>query len=258
VSNIRPRIAIPVPTLAQAEYNARSWPLYAAAVTLAGGDPVEVPLTLQPAEIARLVTGCQGILLPGSPADVNPAKYGEEREPETADADLARENVDELLLQDAHNLHKPLLTICYGTQSLNTWHTGTLVQHLLPMPVNHGAGRSVAVAHTIDIVPGSLLAKVLGDGPEVAHTPDFLRLPVNSSHHQAVGIAGDGLRVVARCPQDGVVEAVEGQRHDHFVLGLQWHPERSVDTSVASRAIFQHFLAVCAAWQLRPIPASLG
>lgn len=253
---VRPRIAIPVPTLAQAEYNARAWPQYAAAVAEAGGDAVEFPLTLTPAEVAKLVTGCQGILLPGSPADVNPAKYGEERQPETAPPDQARENVDELLLQDAHNLHKPLLTICYGTQSLNTWRTGTLVQHLIPMPVNHGAGKSVAVAHSVVIAPGSKLAEILEESGELTHTADALRLSVNSSHHQAVGLAGDGLTVVARCPQDSVAEAVEGQNPEHFVLGLQWHPERSSETSAGSRAIFHRFVLACAEWRPRAVTES--
>ncbi len=257
-ARIRPRIAIPAPTLAQVEYNARAWPLYAAAVTAAGGEPVEVPLALSPAEIAKLATSCQGILLPGSPADANPAKYGQDRDSETAEPDPARENVDELLLQDAHNLHKPLLTLCYGTQTLNIWRTGTLVQHLMPVPVNHKAGRNVAVAHTVAIEPGSQLAEIVGPSPETTHTADFLRLPVNSSHHQAVGIVGDGLRIVARCPQDGVVEAIEGLQPGHFVLGLQWHPERSLDSSLASRLIFEKFVLAAAAWQPRPIVDSIA
>ncbi len=254
----RPRIAIPMPTLAQADYNRRSWPLYATAVTRAGGEPVEVPLTLTPAEIANIATGCQGILLPGSPADLNPSKYGGERQPETADADPARENVDELLLQDAHNLHKPLLTLCYGTQSLNVWRSGTLVQDLLPVPVNHKAGANVGIAHSAAVEPSSLLANIVGASPEAVHTANFLRLPVNSSHHQAVGIVGDGLRVVARCPQDAVVEAIEGRNPGHFVLGLQWHPERSLDLSHASRLIFERFVRTAAAWHPRAITDSLA
>lgn len=257
-SGQRPRIAIPLPTLREAEYNARTWPQYAAAVTAAGGEPVQIPLTLTPAEIAGLATTCQGTLLPGSPADLNPAKYGQPREAETADADLARENVDELLIQDAHNLHKPLLTICYGTQSLNAWRTGTLVQHLTPVPINHSGNRNVAVAHTVAIDPGSQLAEIVGASPETLHTSDFLRLPVNSSHHQAVGIAGDGLQVVARCPQDAVIEALEGVQPGHFVLALQWHPERSVETSLASRLIFERFVGIAASWHPRAITDSLG
>jgi putative glutamine amidotransferase len=254
----RPRIAIPLPTLSHADYNSRTWPHYAAAVSRAGGEAIEVPLTLSPAEIANLSTSCQGILLPGSPADLNPGKYGAERQPETSDADPARENVDELLLQDAHNLHKPLLTICYGTQSLNTWRTGTLVQHLLPIPVNHKASGGVVIAHTVAIEPSSVLADIVGTSSEAIHTANFLRLPVNSSHHQAVGIVGDGLRVVARCPQDAVVEAIEGQQAGHFVLGLQWHPERSLETSQASRLIFERFVRIAAAWRPRAITDSLA
>ncbi len=63
-------------------------------------------------------------------------------------------------------------------------------------------------------------------------------LPVNSSHHQAANVVGDGLRVVARSPQDRVIEALEGTSPDHFVLAVQWHPERSVEDE-ASRAIFR-------------------
>ncbi len=255
---VRPRIGIPVPTLAQTEYNHRAWPQYAAAVAQAGGEPVEIALTLDPAAIAKIATSCQGILLPGSPADMNPAKYGEERLPETAKPDLARENVDELLLQDAHNLHKPLLTICYGTQSLNCWRTGTLVQDLLQIPVNHRAGGSVAVAHSVVIEPSSHLARIVGDSTEATQTADFLRLPVNSSHHQAIGIVGDGLRVTARCPQDAVIESIEGTHPGHFVVGLQWHPERSTETSQASRLLFQRFVEAASAWQPRPITDSLG
>lgn len=254
----KPRIAIPTPTLAQTDYNARTWMQYATAIRQAGGEPVEVSLTLTPAEIVKLATHCQGILLPGSPADINPSKYGAKRDPATADADAARENADELLLQDAHNLHRPLLTICYGTQSLNVWRTGTLVQHLMPMPVNHKASRSVAVAHSIAVEPGSRLAGIISSSPEATAASDFLRVPINSSHHQAIGIVGDGLRVVARCPQDAVVEAIEGMRPDHFVLGLQWHPERSLESSAVSRLIFERFVQTAASWRPRVITDSLG
>ena len=98
-----PRIAIPEPNFADKEYSERSWPQYARAVEYAGGVPVKVPLRDSPAKVAQLVASCEGVLLPGSPADVNPQKYGEEAEADCAAADAAREAVDELLLQDASN-----------------------------------------------------------------------------------------------------------------------------------------------------------
>jgi putative glutamine amidotransferase len=61
---------------------------------------------------------------------------------------------------------------------------------------------------------------------------------VNSSHHQSADRVGNDLRVVARCPQDGIIEAIEGTSPDHFVLAVQWHPERSIDDDAPSRAIF--------------------
>lgn len=263
-----PRIAIPVPTSFDLDYNSRSWPQYAEAVTRAGGTPVEIPLSLSQREVADLINTCQGVLLPGSGADVNPQKFGQDPAPETAPADPARENVDELLIQDAHNLYKPLLCICFGMQSLNVWRGGTLVQHLAPMPVNHPAGKTVAIAHNALIAPDSTLGGIVAEGkgadgnPEAARQDDFLSLPINSSHHQAIGIPGDGLRVVARCPQDGVIEAVEGGQDPHhpdahFVLAVQWHPERSIDISAASRAIFSRFLRETAAWKPRTISTSV-
>jgi putative glutamine amidotransferase len=259
---MKPRIAIPVPHSTDIDYSERAWPQYAAAVELAGGEAVKVPLSASQVEVANLIRGCEGFLLPGSGADVNPQKYGQDAIPECKPADRAREAVDELLLQEAHNLYKPLLCICFGIQSLNVWRGGTLLQNLSVMPVNHAAGKSIAVAHTAIIPPDSLLGGIVVK-EEAPEQEGFLRLPVNSSHHQAIGIAGDGLKVSARCPQDAVVEGVEGGQalegaESHFVLGVQWHPERSMDISPTSRAIFKRFVSEAAGWKPRVIHTSVA
>ncbi len=258
----RPRIAIPIPTSFDREYNQRSWPQYAEAVERSGGSAVEVSLHLSPADAADLIDTCQGVLLPGSGADLNPQKYGQEPVEACAAPDPAREAVDELLIQDAHNLYKPIFAICFGHQSLNVWRGGSLIQDLTVMPVNHPAGRAVAVAHTVAIAPDSTLGRTIVSS-EAALDTGFMRLPVNSSHHQAVGVPGDGLRVVARCPQDGVIEALEGslaqdEGQMHFVLGVQWHPERSFESSASSRAIFSRFVAEASAWKPRSISVSVA
>ena len=255
-----PRIAIPLPTSADLEYNRLNWSAYAEAIRQAGGEPIAIGLNLTPRAIAELANGCQAVLLPGSPADVNPAKYGQERDAATAPADLARENVDELLLQDAHNLYKPVLGICFGAQILNVWRSGSLVQDLTILPVNHTASRSVAIAHSAAISPNSLLGSIV-DAAEAPERDGLLRLPINSSHHQAIGIPGDGLRIGARCPQDAVVEAIEGpQQADrpHFVLGVQWHPERTQSTSATSRALFARLVAEASAWSPRSVTTSVA
>jgi putative glutamine amidotransferase len=283
-----PRIAIPMPHSANREYSERAIVQYERAIEQAGGEPVRVPLDQTPAEVMKVIERCDAVLLPGSSADVDPAKFGAPRSAHAAAADPRRDTVDELLLQDAYNMRKPILGICYGLQSLNVYRTGSLVQHIpdflpeeLRTKVNHEAGK-VAVAHTVEIAADSKLAEILcGDSrprlsaraqldhrstvpnAQTSHEGNReghsfspanrasgkvgalaaegakLVVPVNSSHHQSADVAGDGLRVTARCPDDGIIEALESTAPDHFVLAVQWHPERSVDEDEPSRAIFR-------------------
>ena len=238
---MRPRIGIPVPTSFDREYNDRSWPEYAAAIEEAGGEAIGVPLDLADADLKAVISDCDAYLLPGSGADIAPAKYGQDKLPECNPDDPAREHVDWTILRDAEEQKKPMLCICFGTQSLNVYRGGTLIQHLAPMPVNHRAGRAVAIAHTAAISADSTLGSIT-DKSEAPAKDDFLRLPINSSHHQAIAIPGEGLRITARSPEDGVIEAVEGDPNGPFLLALQWHPERTRNTSATSRALFTRFI----------------
>src|SRR5581483_12153042 len=154
-----PRIAIPLPRSDNPDYVERALPQYERAVEQAGGEPVRIPLDLPPAEVMKLIEQCDAVLLPGSSADVDPSKYGAQRHPKTAAADPRRDTVDELLLQDAYNMHKPVLGICYGLQTLNVYRSGTLIQHI-ESPVNHEAGGKVAFAHEVEIDGGSRLGTI--------------------------------------------------------------------------------------------------
>jgi putative glutamine amidotransferase len=231
-----PRIAIPVPHSLDPEYAERAMPQYERAVELAGGKPMRIALGQTSATVMKIVASCDGVLLPGSKADVDPAHFRAPRSPHTAAADSARDAVDDLLLRDADARRKPVLGICYGLQSLNVHRGGSLVQHIpdfLPeemrVKVNHDAGKHVAVAHSIETDENSRLAGIVRERI----------IPVNSSHHQSADAIGKGLRIVARCTADGIVEALEGTSPDHFVLAVQWHPERSMDDDEPSRAIFR-------------------
>ena len=246
------RIAIPEPTTSDAAYNARSLPPYLAALQSAGATPAVIPLHERQDRVARLLAGTQGVLLPGSGFDVDPERYGDKRIPACGPADPGRTAVDELLLQDAFNLHKPILAICHGVQTLNVWLNGSLVQDLksvLNTPVNHAPGREIVNAHPIRIESGSRLASVASDR---------LETECNSSHHQAIGRVGDNLRVTAICPLDDVIEAVELDSADHFAVGVQWHPERTYTSSPLSRALFAAFIQAAGAWRPRPIETSVA
>ncbi len=242
----RPRIAIPEPTSGDAAYNERSWPQYAQAIEISGGIAVKVPLSATPMEVARLVTSCEGVLLPGSGADVDPEKYGQERILECGPSDPAREAVDELLMQDAANLHKPLFGICYGFQAWNVWRGGSLIQDL-KTKVNHKPGREVREAHHVAIAENSKLGTITGEKD----------LTVNSSHHQGLAQPGDGLTIAARSVEDGLIEAVEGT-DEQFVIAVQWHPERSFAFDEVSKALFANFVKAAEEWQPRVVRESIA
>ena len=221
----RPRIAIPMPHSTDREYGERAIPQYERAVEQAGGEPVRIPLDQPETTVRKLIVACDGVLLPGSNADVDPDKFHAPRSPHTAAADAQRDVVDTLLLEDAYRLRKPVLGICYGLQSLNVYRGGSLVQHIpdflpeeLRTRVDHEAGRKVAIAHRVEIDRDSNLARIVDSN--AAGGGQHL-LPVNSSHHQSADAIGEDLRIVARCPDDGIIEALEGTAPDHFVLAVQ-------------------------------------
>jgi putative glutamine amidotransferase len=253
-------IAIPEPTSFDTVYNQRSLPQYLHSLYSAGATPIPIPLHESPQRVAKILSTCRGVLLPGSPADIDPQTYGESPIPQCEKPDPARASVDELLIQDAFNLHKPILAICQGAQALNVWCGGTLIQDVPSQvgdKVNHSPGRSVHEAHLIEITPGTRLAALAGNGHVGNGHSGGIEEHVNSSHHQAIRAAGDNLVVSGRCREDDVIEAVELSASDHFAVAVQWHPERTYDVSAFSRNIFAAFVHAAEAWTPRRIEESV-
>jgi putative glutamine amidotransferase len=255
------RIAIPEPASSQyvedaLSYNQRSLPQYLAALHSAGATAIPIPLHESPERIAKILSTTAGILLPGSGADIDPARYGQDRAESCDDPDPARWAVDTQLLDDAFRLRKPVLAICHGVQGMNVWLGGSLIQDIpsqIGSAVDHAPGRTVLDAHPVEIAPGSLLASLT---PASEPRP----LLVNSSHHQSVLAPANRLVVVARCPIDGVVEAVElvaSTDKPQWVLGVQWHPERTYLHSALSRAIFAGFARAAEGWGSRRVEEAL-
>jgi putative glutamine amidotransferase len=149
--------------------------------------------------------------------------------------DAERDEMEIHLARWAVEGGRPILGICRGLQILNVALGGTLIQDIateisgaLAHDFPDTAGASIA--HRVDLGPG-LLREALEGRP---------RFDVNSSHHQAVGELGVGLRICGTAP-DGVVEAIELPGHP-FAAAVQWHPERLL-TRPEARALFARLTA---------------
>ena len=204
------------------------------AVAKAGGEQVEVSLSLSADELRKLAGTLDAIVLTGSPADVNPSRYGAARNPASAEADPDREHTDFALLEHAFAEQKPVLAICYGIQSMNVFLGGTLIQDIpseLHTPIQHPWSNRDKGApepfHTAKIESESRLRQLAGK--------DEVR--VNSSHHQSILEPGRNLRITARA-LDGVIEAVEWTGDSNWVTGVQWHPERIVESDSFAQRLF--------------------
>jgi putative glutamine amidotransferase len=213
---MRPRIGITsAPDVQDRDEIDRVIRCYVDAVVRAGGLPLILP-TLQPEDAAEVVAVLDGLLLTGG-GDVSPQNYGAEVAPETYGEDPARDAWELALVRAAAGL--PVLGVCRGAQLLNVAAGGTLIQHLAAVTdIQHWhRDRERELVHSVDVDPASLLAEIVGERS----------LGVNSVHHQAVEVVGEGFRPVA-WSGDGVVEAIE--RSDGApVLGVQWHPEWVID-----------------------------
>lgn len=236
---IRPRVGIPWRTSEEeAQGNRPKIANYQEAVRKAGGEPVLVSLSNR-AEQQRLIPTLDAFVLPGSPADVEPAEYGDVNHGKAAPADLPREQADRAILKHAFAEKKPVLAICYGCQLLNVYLGGTLIQDVrteLGTTVPH---RKKDLSpeppddpiHGANFEHGSRLAEVaLGASAEI-----------NSSHHQAIAKPGKNLRVTAHST-DGIIEGVEWTGDSNWVIGVQWHPERMFGDAFSER-LFRDFVA---------------
>jgi putative glutamine amidotransferase len=234
-----PRVGIPYRTRKEELTRDRSkYDGYCQSIRRAGGEPVEISLALSPLELEKTTHSLDAIVLPGSPADVEPSHFHAARRPACGEPDAHREQTDFAVLEHAFAENKPVLAICYGIQSLNVFLGGTLVQDIpseLRTEIQHKwLGREQGAPepfHLARIEPGSRLLQLAGKSEVL----------VNSAHHQSVLKPGRELRVTAQA-RDGVIEAVEWTGDSNWVTGVQWHPERMIDTDSFAQALFRELV----------------
>jgi putative glutamine amidotransferase len=230
---MKPLIAITVDVIPEPENERTRGKLilnwnYAEMVAKAGGNPLLItPLT----DVATIAPLIDGWLIPGG-EDIDAAHFGEENHPKVGLQDPRRWEMEDALYQHVDQ-ELPVLGICYGCQFLNVKRGGSLIQHL-PDVVNHEA-HSGGTMQTYHVASSSKLARYAGT--------DWIE--GKSYHHQAVGRIGEGLEVVAKT-EDGTVEAIEDQSKP-FLVGVQWHPERTPDDA-ATLSLFREFVQAAQAY----------
>jgi putative glutamine amidotransferase len=207
---------------------------YLDAILWAGGLPLMIPTTNDREIIREYVSRVHGVLLPGSPTDVDPAHYGATPHEKLGKLYPERDTTDFAILDFVEQTDLPLVGICFGVQSLNVYRGGSLVQDIpavVKNPVIHDEDNDKPAArHMVRIAEDSLVGRLAGRA----------QMDVNSYHHQSIAVAGRSLRPVAFAP-DGVVEAIEDTT-GRFILGVQWHPERGWKDDPFAKALFTAFI----------------
>ena len=193
-------------------------------------------------DVDRVLDVLDGLILTGSPSNVEPAHYGGPPARRGVAADPARDMTTLPLIRRAIERAVPLFAICRGFQELNVALGGTLYQHVEEVPgrLDHRAPRVDALepklepAHAVAITPGGQLHALLG----------CTEAQVNSLHGQGIDRLAPRLRVEAVAP-DGQIEAASVIDAPGFVCAVQWHPEHKARENPLSMKLFTAFSTAC-------------
>lgn len=194
-----------------------------------------MPSLMKASEIAERL---DGLLLTGSPSNVDPDHYGQKVEDAPGPFDTDRDVMTLDLIKAMADLGRPVFGICRGFQEINVAFGGTLRRDMAEHPelIPHHAPADVAFnamfdhTHDVALTPGGVLARAFGAE----------RTRVNSVHYQGVDRLGEGLSVEARA-DDGVIEAVSADLSGAPLLAVQWHPEWRTGTNPQSVTFFNLF-----------------
>ena len=206
-----------------------------------GGVPVLIPANGDMADVATLLARLDGIILTGSPSNVQPRHYDGQPHCAQTPEDARRDAVTLRLIRAAVARRTPVLAICRGFQEMNVALGGSLHQRLQDLPgrLDHSTAMADwealrnAKAHAVALTPGCWLHRIAQVGS----------IAVNSLHNQGVDRLAPALGVDAVAP-DGTIEAFSTA--DGAAIGVQWHPEYDYRTDAVSAGIFARFAAAMA------------
>ena len=192
---------------------------YADVIAKAGGSPVIIPPSSHTVDYAISING---LIISGGD-DLDPIYYREVALPNVKPVPKRRSDFEIALLSEVVKLRKPVIGICYGMQLINVAFGGTLFQDIesqISVEINHKKGY-----HKIMIAENRFLQKG--------------RFSVNSTHHQAIKMLGNGLKAFA-FSLDNFVEAFYHEELP-YLIGVQWHPERLPNNEISVK-LFESFV----------------
>jgi putative glutamine amidotransferase len=229
----KPIIGMPVQRITPGAVFSQS-PEYSWSVEQAGGVPLLIPLIDNVLPLAEL---CDGFIITGSYADVNPLLYGS-AVPEDNYTDTARDQVDYALLRHAEETRKPVFGVCRGCQVMNVYRGGTLAiqfSDIVDTNIEHNREPEDLDVHRVKVAESSRLAATSGKA----------ELNVNSLHRQVVNKVADTL-IACAISEDGLVESIEDRDHPNRYLAVQWHPELlAVAGDPVAKNLFKTFVDEC-------------
>lgn len=211
---------------------------YYDSVLRAGGIPVLLPMTEDPAILQMYLDDSDGVLFSGGP-DVDPKRYGKSVHRKCGKIIELRDEMELYLMKQLFaDQTKPIFCICRGIQVLNVALHGTLYQDIPSeykgFRFSHSQPENEHQhAHWVQIEKRNLLSEIVRCSS----------LSVNSLHHQAIRDLAPGLRICG-VSEDGLIESVDYPDHP-FCLGVQWHPERLADHDPNSQMLFDAFCKAC-------------
>jgi putative glutamine amidotransferase len=193
-----------------------------AVIEAADAVPLIIPVLADDLAIDELVDQVDGVMLTGSPSDIEPHTLP--------------------IARHALETGVPLFAICRGFQELNVVLGGTLHQKVRNVPGYHDHKENpddpldvqYGPSHPVTLVEGGMLARLAGTG----------EVMVNSLHGQGVARLADGVTVEA-VADDGLIEAFTVDGAKAFALAVQWHPEWKATSNEFSTAIFKAFGDAC-------------
>ena len=194
-----------------------------------------LPGLMRASEVASRL---DGLLLTGSPSNMDPSFYGEAVADAPGPFDPDRDSMTRDMIKAMADLGRPVFGVCRGFQEINVAFGGSLRRDMAESPdllAHHspdGVGFNEMFDHEHDVAltEGGLLARAFG----------ATSARVNSVHYQGLDRLGEGLTVEARAP-DGVVEAVSADLSGAPLLAVQWHPEWRTGANPQSITFFELF-----------------